>query len=79
MYAGIWLGATDNQSEGIWIWNSSGSALTYTNWSLGDPDNQGGNENCLHMWHNLGEWNNGNCEYSLADMGTLCEQIFNCS
>ena len=76
MSSGIWLGATDIQSEGVWIWNSSGSALTYTNWSLGDPDNYGGNENCLHMWHNLGEWNDAYCYSSLA---ILCEQIFDCS
>ena len=72
MSSGIWLGATDIQSEGVWIWNSSGSALTYTNWSLGEPQNLGGNENCLHMWLYLGEWNDNTCDNTLA---TLCEHI----
>jgi gliding motility-associated-like protein len=35
---GIWLGLTDAQQEGTFIW-LDGTPLTYTNWSPGEPNN----------------------------------------
>ncbi|WP_278924624.1 C-type lectin domain-containing protein, partial [Pseudophaeobacter profundi] len=41
----VWIGASDIESEGEFIWSSSGRPLSYTNW---DPHNTGGtDQNCL--------------------------------
>ncbi len=39
----VWLGATDEQVDGKWIW-SDGKEMTFTNWSKGQPDNKEGKE-----------------------------------
>jgi antitoxin component YwqK of YwqJK toxin-antitoxin module len=41
-----WLGATDEQSEGTWLW-IDGSGLEYTNWNSGQPNNKGDGEHYL--------------------------------
>ena len=73
----MWLGASDIQSEGSWIWNSNGNALSYTNFSQGEPNNSGGIENCLEMWLDNGEWNDQPC--SDSSPYTFCEQTVYCS
>ncbi len=42
------LGATDISNEGTWVWNS-GATWSFTYWQSNEPNNAGGNENCLHM------------------------------
>jgi hypothetical protein len=59
---GNWIGFTDSASEGSFLW-TSGEAVTYTNWEVGEPNNCCGGENEVHMWaNNGGTWNdlNGN-------------------
>jgi hypothetical protein len=31
----MWLGGNDLNAEGVFVWESSGSALSYTNWHPG--------------------------------------------
>ncbi|MCA8963231.1 MAG: hypothetical protein H6838_13365 [Planctomycetes bacterium] len=40
----LWIGYTDDGSEGTWRWVDN-STTTYTAWAPGQPDNQGGAEN----------------------------------
>mgnify|MGYP001997268099 FL=1 len=61
----IWLGGSDADAEGVWIWsnngdrfwngdfNGSGVADRYTNWGV-QPDNATGDEGALAM--GLGDW-----------------------
>ncbi|XP_046646135.1 uncharacterized protein LOC124336388 isoform X2 [Daphnia pulicaria] len=62
----MWTSGSDEQMEGKWIWETTGSNLYpgYANWADGQPDNLGqeGTENCLHIngsrngrvgWNNL--------------------------
>ena len=51
----IWLGLTDQLSEGNWEW-VTGEPLIYTNWSAGEPNGLT-NENYGLFWQSNGEWN----------------------
>ena len=54
---GFWIGINDVESEGNFEW-VSGQPVTYTNWSLGEPNNAGGSED--FGWINYGaarQWN----------------------
>jgi hypothetical protein len=74
----LWLGASDIQQEGTFVWETSKTVLTaatFTNWSPGQPDNWQGNENCVHIWYNS-MWNDANCEAALR---ALCEVVYPCN
>ena len=51
----FWINATDQVAEGTWL-TADGSALPYTHWSGGQPDNGGGVEDYGVLWTN-GYWN----------------------
>ncbi len=57
-----WIGGTDEASEGSWSWG--GTAMSFTNWRSGEPNNGGGGaaENCLMIESNLGgTWDDRPC------------------
>ncbi|XP_026154649.1 ladderlectin-like [Mastacembelus armatus] len=43
-----WIGGSDAQQEGSWFW-INGDNFKYTNWTPGEPNNQGGAQNCIQM------------------------------
>jgi len=50
-----WIGATDQAVEGVWM-DSRGRPVTFTDWwnyggALYEPDNQGGNQDCVSVDH----------------------------
>ncbi|CAG2224536.1 unnamed protein product [Mytilus edulis] len=45
----FWLGARDDITEGIWVWSADDSDLDYYDWYLNEPNNSGGNEDCLEL------------------------------
>ncbi|MFK7926547.1 MAG: MopE-related protein [Myxococcota bacterium] len=55
-----WMGFNDRSREGDWVWED-GTAVTYTNWETGEPNDQGG-EDCgqLNFFLN-GAWNDQAC------------------
>lgn len=55
----IWIGFNDENVEGVFEWYD-GSPVTYTNWAPGEPNNSGGNEDCVQIYPN-GSWNDLPC------------------
>ena len=47
----VWLGASDAEQEGRWVWLANGAALedTYSNWAEGEPNDYGDGEECASM------------------------------
>ncbi|XP_062605322.1 hepatic lectin-like [Saccostrea cucullata] len=58
-----WMGGTDEESEGTFIWVHSNTTLSYTNWLQGEPSNGDTGENCVEMLTE-GVWNDKNCDSS---------------
>uniref|UniRef100_A0A1I8PCT8 C-type lectin domain-containing protein n=1 Tax=Stomoxys calcitrans TaxID=35570 RepID=A0A1I8PCT8_STOCA len=74
----LWLGANDQFNDDrdlkrLFYWTSSGKRMTFSNWSNDNPNNDGGQEHCVHTWEkadNFG-WNDIVCTYK---MGYVCEE-----
>lgn len=61
-YDNAYFGFTDKDNEGEWKW-VTGEVVDYTNWSLGEPNNDGnGEENYAEFYYKFtdGTWNDGN-------------------
>ena len=57
-----WIGATDAGHEGNWTW-TDGSPVKEGNWWPGEPNNNGGQQNCAIInyreggkWDDIGWW-----------------------
>jgi len=79
---GLWIGMSDSAEEGTWVW-TSGKPVTYTAWSSGEPNNDGGREaeNCAWMYAYQpsggrlpGQWNDGRCHSGGAYSGAICKR-----
>lgn len=53
------LSMTDVRTEGNFIYPTE-EALVYSNWAPGEPNNNGGAENCVEIFTN-GQWNDKSC------------------
>lgn len=54
------LSMTDATTEGKFTY-PTGETLVYSNWAPGEPNNNGGAENCVEILTN-GKWNDKNCK-----------------
>ncbi|KFB38259.1 serine protease [Anopheles sinensis] len=72
-----WIGGTDLGSEGLFVWISTNQVVGfrsgYLNYSPGQPDNAGGNENCLEIgrWGGV-VWNDVPCDWKQR---YICEHV----
>ena len=60
-----WIGLDDVALEGKFTWTDK-SPLNYTGWAGGEPNDAGGNEDCVHIasWAG-GQWNDIACQVEL--------------
>ncbi|XP_051828478.1 low affinity immunoglobulin epsilon Fc receptor isoform X3 [Antechinus flavipes] len=72
---GCWIGLRDLDIEGEFQW-MDGSPLNYTNWSPGEPNNQGQGEDCVAMRPFNGKWNDAYCR-GYQD-SWICEKLATC-
>ncbi|XP_005112142.1 tetranectin-like [Aplysia californica] len=69
-----WLGATDQDEEGIWTWVTSGKRLSVDDWNQNEPSNRDNKEHCLMVTFigNGGTaWNDKPCD---DQMKYLCQR-----
>ena len=73
----LWLGAQKNSNQTFeWI---TGETFGYSFWLSGEPNNEGGNENCLVMFQVNGQWvwadvpNDVSPYYGEDTVGFVCE------
>lgn len=66
-----WIGLTDVQEEGTYIWMTSRTMPEYTNWEDGEPNNFHMNENCVEIRMD-GTWNDDVCH---SYNRYICEKI----
>ncbi|XP_071789139.1 uncharacterized protein [Asterias amurensis] len=63
-YYGVWLGLTRNTTavdKQEFLWND-GQPLDYTNWKVGEPDNELDSEDCVRiMTSEYGKWEDTGC------------------
>ncbi|XP_062587630.1 perlucin-like [Saccostrea cucullata] len=73
----FWLGGSDAELPGVWMWSTSRTMLMYTNWAPGEPNHhQSDNEHCLDLLYYAGYndayfWND---EYCTRLCHPICEQ-----
>ncbi|KAK3785152.1 hypothetical protein RRG08_021952 [Elysia crispata] len=55
----LWLGVTDIEVEGTWIWED-GDQANFTSWGRGEPNDWGPGEDCV-VTNSRGSWNDLPC------------------
>ena len=66
-----WIGVDDISAEGTFVYSAgaaTGSAVGYSAWGPGQPDNWGSAEDCVHLWDVLplpNNWNDIGCAAGL--------------
>lgn len=61
----IWLGGSDTENEGSWVWRRSNRKMEYTNWNRNEPNGYT-RENCLQAHGPEGHWNDLFCGVQIA-------------
>ena len=72
-----WIGGL-RDGKGSFKWQD-GSTFKYENWALGQPDNDGGNEDCIYFFSDPGQvyhekWNDIECSYNILIEGYVCKK-----
>ncbi len=69
---GLWIGYTDQASEGNWVWQD-GSTCTFTNWNSGEPSNTSSfpcpDEDAAIIQMSNGKWNDVYLSASICTPG----------
>ncbi|KAL4238854.1 hypothetical protein ACF0H5_003561 [Mactra antiquata] len=70
-----WIGLTDDDIEGQWVWYGTSVMPEVTDWHTGEPNNSGPGEDCAQYYiYNGGaswSWNDAAC--NLQNASPICE------
>lgn len=66
---GAWIGLNDKTTPDTFVW-SDGTPVDYRNWASGEPNNSGGNEDSVALYH-VATWNDYSDD-TTAVHGYLC-------
>lgn len=69
--ADTWIGLNDRAVEGVWVWDANGEEADWDRWAAAQPDDFGGNEDCVEWRVDGGGWNDRPCDDLRA---FLCER-----
>ena len=69
----VFLGASDEDEEGKFVWLHGGTAVEYSKWATGEPDNDfKWGEDCTQLSEELGwQWKDVDCVFTRGSI--LCE------
>ncbi|KAH3893963.1 asialoglycoprotein receptor 1-like [Dreissena polymorpha] len=68
----FWMDGTDITTEGQWIWESTGEYFEIYDWSPGEPNQSGGEEDCMSFFRLYDyHWNDEHCN---RPEGYVCEK-----
>ncbi|MEE2787075.1 MAG: acyltransferase family protein [Myxococcota bacterium] len=68
----FWLAASERKIEGLWTWDDQ-NRVKHFSWDTGQPDNHGGDEDCMIAWLNKEQnlvWHDARCAH---DISIICE------
>ena len=59
----VWTGGNELYKEDMYVWTGSyNSRIVYTDWGINEPNESGGDEDCISIMKALGyHWNDANC------------------
>ncbi|CAH1275003.1 SVEP1 [Branchiostoma lanceolatum] len=58
----IWIGLDDIINEGTFMYNDWSPLGAFTKWAQGEPNDGGGDQDCVHLWPLAGmTWDDENC------------------
>jgi collectin sub-family protein 10 len=57
----FWIDGSDAVTEGVWYWASTMESFGFTNWGIGEPNNQGEIEDCVELYLLDYVWNDKIC------------------
>ncbi|XP_060557845.1 perlucin-like [Ruditapes philippinarum] len=67
----VWMDGDDFKSEGSWIWDNTGEKFEILDWGPGEPNQNGGEEDCVSFYsHDNFRWNDEHCN---KNFNFLCE------
>jgi len=75
-YSDFWIGFSDIDSEGTFVW-ADGSSSTFTYWGSGEPNDDNFNEDCTEIRAaKNGTWNDKPCSYESRFVCKTCLEGF---
>merc|ERR1712227_304813 len=70
----IWIGLTDIDDEGEWVWVKDGEPMNYSNWMTGEPSDSCRGEDCVILKFGHGyKWGDRVCHSNSQKHYHLCE------
>ncbi|XP_053405026.1 lectin-like [Mercenaria mercenaria] len=68
----VWMDGDDLKSEHNFVWENTGQGFEITDWGPNEPNQSGGNEDCLSFFALYDfKWNDEHCD---SAFGFLCEK-----